>query len=106
MVVVPFPYSDLTSVKRRPVLIVSNDTYNVRSDDVVTCGITSNPKSMPHSVLLTNDFLVEGEIPMKSQIKADKLFTISKSRISKKVALASDSVLGKVKKELWELFSL
>lgn len=42
IVLVPFPYSDLTNTKRRPVLIISNDDYNRKFHDVVICVITSN----------------------------------------------------------------
>ncbi len=37
VVVVPFPFSDLTEAKRRPALIVSV----LRGDDVILCQITS-----------------------------------------------------------------
>ena len=45
IVLVPFPYSDLSSTKRRPVLIVSNDDYNQMFQDVVVCVITSNQQT-------------------------------------------------------------
>jgi len=35
IVLVPFPYSDLSSIKRRPVFIVSNNDYNTTHNDVV-----------------------------------------------------------------------
>ena len=42
IVLLPFPYSDLSSTKKRPALIVSNNNYNERFNDVVVCVITSN----------------------------------------------------------------
>lgn len=41
IVLVPFPYSDLSGSKRRPVLIVSNDVYNASFPDCVVAVITS-----------------------------------------------------------------
>jgi len=38
IVLVPFPFSDLSGQKVRPVLILSNDAYNQQSADVVVCG--------------------------------------------------------------------
>ncbi len=42
IVLVPFPYSDLTTTKRRPVLIISNNDYNHNFQDVLVYVITSN----------------------------------------------------------------
>ena len=47
VVLVPFPFSDLTAVKRRPALVVSKQTYNEVSGDTIIAQITSNVKSPP-----------------------------------------------------------
>ncbi len=57
IVLVPFPYSDLSSAKRRPVLIVSNDDYNKKFQDVVVCVITSNQYKDAYSLALENEDL-------------------------------------------------
>ncbi|MDZ7361513.1 MAG: type II toxin-antitoxin system PemK/MazF family toxin [candidate division KSB1 bacterium] len=41
IVLVPFPYSDLSGSKKRPVLVVSNDVYNASFPDIVVAVITS-----------------------------------------------------------------
>jgi len=46
IVLVPFPFSDLSAHKVRPVLILSNDMYNQRSADVVVCGLTTDPDTL------------------------------------------------------------
>jgi mRNA interferase MazF len=43
VVLVPVPFTDLASQKRRPVIVVSNDAYNRQSADVVVVAMTSNP---------------------------------------------------------------
>jgi len=42
IVLVPFPIIDLSSAKRRPALVVSPDTLNQQTQDVVSVAITSN----------------------------------------------------------------
>jgi mRNA interferase MazF len=36
------PFTDLSSYKRRPVIIVSNDSYNQRSEDIIVVAMTLN----------------------------------------------------------------
>jgi len=105
VVIVPFPFSDLSGTKRRPVLILSTEDYNSKTEDIIICGVTSNLKNSDYSVLFDNDNLVQGNIPARSRIKVDKLFTIEKSKVVKKVAVVSDEVLNNVKNEMIKLFS-
>jgi len=35
VILVPFPFSDQTTIKKRPAIIVSSNTYNSISQDVV-----------------------------------------------------------------------
>lgn len=103
IIVVPFPFSDLSSIKQRPVLILSKNSDNEASDDIITCGITSNLKNAKYSVLIANEDLEEGEIPTKSRVKVDKLFTLDKSIIKKKVAKLNKEIFNKVKEEFFKL---
>lgn len=84
IVLVPFPFSDLSSIKRRPVLIVSNNNYNQKYSDVIVVVITSVHRSKDqYSILITNDDLEYGMLPEKSMIKTHIIFTIAKSKILK-----------------------
>lgn len=104
--IVPFPYSDLSAVKRRPVLVLSSNRHNKASEDLLICAITSNLKESPYSVIFDQECLVSGKVPRKSRIRTDKIFTISKSKIIKKVAMISPECLLKVNKELKRVFGL
>lgn len=69
IVLVPFPYSDLSGSKRRPVLIVSNDSYNASFPDVVVAVITSKiNKSDSYSLTLESMDLEIGQLPESSLI--------------------------------------
>ncbi len=103
IVVVPFPFSDLSGFKQRPVLILSNDVYNSQSDDLVTCGITTHIKNVDYSIVLENSDLKEGYIPVTSRIRIDKLFTLEKGIVRKKIAKVNKNVLEEVKKEFFKL---
>jgi len=103
IVIVPFPFSNLSSIKNRPVLILSKNSDNKSSENIITCGITSNIKDMKYSVLINNEDLEKGMIPSKSRIKVDKLFTLDKSIIKKRIAKINSKVLISIKKEFCKL---
>ena len=103
ILIVPFPFSNLSSVKQRPVLVLSKNEYNNKTDDIITCGITSNLKDIENSVLIENKNLVNGQIPTPSRIKVDKLFTIEKSIIKRKFGRVNNDILERVKKEFIKL---
>ena len=42
VVLVPLPYSDLTSAKTRPAVIVSSDIYHNQQPDILLCALTTN----------------------------------------------------------------
>ena len=103
LVVVPFPFSDLTTIRQRPVLIISNNRYNDTSEDIITCGITSNLKNSQYSILFDNPDLLEGSLPVKSRIKVDKLFTLNKNIIIKRIGRINKETFDKVKNEFFNL---
>ncbi len=103
IVVVPFPFSDLSSIKLRPVLILSKNKDNESSDDVITCGITSNIKNDKYSIFIENNNLDGGSIPKPSRIKLDKLFTLDQGIIKKKVAKIDKKTFNKVREEFTKL---
>lgn len=100
--IVPLPFTDLSGTKQRPVLILSKTDYN-GSDDIITCGITSNLKDAEHSVIIDNKNLSEGQIPITSRIKVDKLFTLEKSLVRKIIGRINNQTFEMVKKEFINL---
>ena len=49
IVLVPFPFTDLSTVKRRPALVVSPDTSNHSGPDLVIAFLTSRVNATPRS---------------------------------------------------------
>lgn len=103
ILIVPFPFSDLSSVRRRPVVVLSKSKYSQECEDIVTCGITSNLKDSKYSILVDNSNLIEGSIPTKSRIKVDKLFTLEQSIVIKRLGRLNKETFEKVKQEFSNL---
>lgn len=81
LVWVKLPFSSLEESKVRPAVIVSNDKYNSRGQDVVVCAVTSNVEEKLYSVIIDNENLLKGKLPIKSRIRADKIMQIEKNLI-------------------------
>ncbi len=78
VVLVPFPFSDLTAVKRRPALVVSTRAYNEATGDTIIAQITSKVKSPPRP----GDHILkrwrDAGLPLPSLVRA-KLATLHSS---------------------------
>ncbi|MBI4895913.1 MAG: type II toxin-antitoxin system PemK/MazF family toxin [Candidatus Aenigmarchaeota archaeon] len=91
IILVNFPFSDLSSSKKRPALVISNSMFNKRSEDVVCCLITSNIKDRDNSIDIANKDMETGYLEFNSKIKTYRIFTVNKNIIYR--------VLGKLNKE-------
>ena len=105
VVLVPFPFTDLSKSKRRPVLIISNAQHNARSYDFVCCGITSNLNNQPYSILLDPGDMTEGVLPVRSRIKYDKIFTLEKNLVIKRLGKVNSVIMGQVRSSVISLFT-
>lgn len=85
VVLVPFPYSDLSQVKVRPAIVLAD----AGRGDVVLCQVTSNAYADPSAVELTRIDFTEGALRHTSYARPAKLFTLSAT-----VAVRRIGVLG------------
>jgi mRNA interferase MazF len=71
VVVVPFPFSDLTQAKRRPALVLAG----LEGDDLILCQITSRMVSDDYAVSLSDVDFQEGGLRLESNIRPNRIFT-------------------------------
>ena len=105
IILIPVPFTDLSSTKRRPVIVISNNEYNQTTSDMVVVAMTSNPSQTPYSFTISNEDLVEGQLNRPGKVRVDKIYTLSQSlavRTFGKVSLTTmkriRSLLGDVTK--------
>lgn len=67
---IPFPYSDISATKQRPVLVLSNSNYNSSNQDIVVAAITSNVTNRDYPVPITTNDLIEGQLRVESGVRA------------------------------------
>lgn len=103
IVLIPVPFSDLKHRKQRPVLIISSDSYNEMTEDIVVLAITSKLKDLAYSVVIESKDLTEGELKVTSEIRADKVYTLSKNIVRKKFGQVNTEILEDVRVKINEL---
>ncbi|MEX1136526.1 MAG: type II toxin-antitoxin system PemK/MazF family toxin, partial [Balneolales bacterium] len=82
IVIVPFPFSDLSRSKRRPALVVQH----FEGEDLLLAQITSQYIRDTYALWLEEDDFKEGSLKKQSNIRPNKLFTCSKNLILYKIA--------------------
>jgi mRNA interferase MazF len=72
VVVLPFPFSDLSVSKKRPALVIAPvQTHN----DVILCMITSKATKDSSAIVVSEDDFEVGRLPQESNVRPNRLFT-------------------------------
>jgi len=102
IIVVPFPFTDLSNNRRRPALVLAN----LEGDDIVICEITSIIKKDSYVISLENKDLESGKLKIESIIRPNRILTIHKDKINYKFGKIKDSKLQEVLQKLKIVFNL
>lgn len=99
LLLVPFPFSDLSTTKVRPAIVISSTTYHATEPDLILAAITSQVSKAtgPFDYILT-DWQVAG-LRYPSALKPI-LFTLDPSRVVYGVGQLSENDLAQVEKRL------
>lgn len=103
VVVIPFPFSDLSGSKRRPALVLAD----LPGDDIVLCQITSQhtPKD-GFAIPLTSTDFSSGSLPVVSNIRPNRIFTADKNLIIKSVGRITPATHQTVFQRIVELLKV
>jgi len=104
IVLVSFPFTDLTAAKRRQALVVSPDSFNDATSDLVLAAITSQISDDTPLLIVESD-CIHGTLPKTSALKPTKLFTIHSTLVLKKVCALRRKKLDAVLDDLRTFFS-
>jgi len=92
IVVVPFPFPDLTDQKKRPALVLAT----MLGDDVILCQITSKAVSDAYALLISDADIVQGSLQQESNIRPNRLFTADSKIILRRVGVLAPQKLQHV----------
>lgn len=79
IVLIPVPFTDLSTQKQRPVVVISNNIYNRQSADIVVVAMTSNPAQDAYSFAITSSDLQHGALNRPGKVRVDKVYTLSQT---------------------------
>lgn len=97
---VPFPYSDLSSSKLRPAIVLSRETFNEETGLCIVCAITSNP-SLPYSLEIADSDLESGQfLGHSSSVLYGKLFTVESSILAKRILKMKQQKFSEISEKL------
>jgi mRNA interferase MazF len=105
VILVPFPFSNQTSAKKRPAVIVSSDAYNKVSQDIIIMAITGQTGGH----IGIGEFLIEdwqsAGLLKASAIKS-AISTIEQKLVTKTLGRLSSKDLSALDKGLKEVLAL
>ncbi|WP_414624368.1 type II toxin-antitoxin system PemK/MazF family toxin [Calothrix sp. CCY 0018] len=89
---VPFPFSDASTTKRRPALIIAQSDSN----DIIICPITSKPGRDDEIKLEDKDFIT-GKLNLSPcYIRPNIIATVAKSKIIRYIGKLKDDKINEV----------
>lgn len=92
VVMVPFPFSDLSRSKLRPAVVLAN----AGRDDLVLCQVTSNPYGDPRAIRLTDRDYQIGSLRVTGYARPAKLFTANRSLVVTNVGDLTPEILERI----------
>lgn len=93
IVILPFPFSDLSQSKFRPALLLAD----AGRGDWIACQITSNPYADTRAIALTAADFASGSLDRLSYARPGKLFTANEALFATVAGALSDSTLVRVR---------
>ena len=101
VVVIPFPFSDLSGSKRRPALVVAT----LPGSDAVLCQITSQAMSNGYAIPITGTDFEDGSLSMESNVRPEKLFTADTAIIAYRAGSLNATKMNAIINKIIALFS-
>jgi len=92
IVLVPFPFSDLSQAKLRPATVLADAGHG----DWILCQITSKPYGYARSIALDDASFATGSLRVVSYARPGKLFTASRNLMVTQVGILKAELLKEI----------
>jgi len=108
IVLLSFPFTNLTTTKVRPALVVSDDSFNKVSKDAIFLFITKKKYTTPFDLRINNantGFKTSG-LKESSTIRVSKVMCLEQKLVRRRLGFADRHILNRVDSALKCLFNL
>lgn len=78
-------------------IVISNDVYNRRTDDIVVVAMTSNPRPVEYSFTITSADLERGRLNRPGKVRVDKVYTLAQSIVVKTFGHVNNATLDRIR---------
>ena len=92
VVLVDFPFSDLSDTKLRPAIILAQ----ANREDWVLCQVTSNAGIDARAIEIKDTDFAQGSLRRTSYARPDKIFTGHESLINRRVGILKDEKASEI----------
>jgi mRNA interferase MazF len=99
VVIVPFPFSDLTNSKRRPAVVVAS----LSGDDVILCQVTSQSRLDSYAINIAGSDFVSGNLQKDSIARPNRLFTADGRIVIHKAGVQSKDKMQEITNKILDI---
>jgi len=99
VVVIPFPFSDLSQSKRRPALVIAP----LEGDDAILCQLTSMGIRDDYAIALDDGDFASGSLKQSSNIRPNRIFTADTHIVLYRVGSIKEEKLTRVIERLIQI---
>ncbi len=99
IVVVPFPFSDLTLIKRRPAIVIAE----LEGDDLILCQITSQYVKDRYAISIDDNDFETGALRQESNIRPNRIFTADRHIILYRIGHLKPEKIDQIIKEIIDI---
>ncbi|MEK7813748.1 MAG: type II toxin-antitoxin system PemK/MazF family toxin [Candidatus Desantisbacteria bacterium] len=104
VILVPFPFTDQTTVKQRPAVVISSDEYNLYREDVIIAAITSVVSIIRLGDYRLRDWEKAGLV--KPSVVKAALATVHKNMVKRKMGVLTQTDLNGLNQNLIKILGL
>lgn len=105
IILIRFPYSDPSNIKRKPALVISSNWYNNARNDLIVLAITSNVPNAPgrDDHILSEDESRACGLLKASVIKLGKIMTLDKGFVLGILGTLPEETFNEIMRELQDV---
>lgn len=99
VVVIPFPFSDLSQSKRRPALVVAT----IAGNDAILCQITNKTIEDDYAIPINDEDFTSGNLKQSGNIRPNRILTADTNIILYRIGCIKKGKLNQVIEKLIEI---